>query len=109
MLNVIKVDIENDYQVMSMAVTRLNDDPKAWNVHEFDGDKVSNTVMIIYSNFILVNTRWYLRWRKHEYGYESWVKNPFEYNKYKYQIDFPRLDGIVNGIRREKQINEILK
>lgn len=24
MLNVIKVDIENDYQVMSMAVTRLN-------------------------------------------------------------------------------------
>ncbi len=91
---------------MLMAVTVLNPDPKSWNVYEFDGDKSSNIVMIDNVNFLLINTKWYLRWRDSEFGYKNWIENHFTNKK---QIDFPRLDAIVRRIRREKQISEIIE
>lgn len=114
-MNVIKIDVRDDlgnlnpYMVMPMALTALNPDPKSWTVYEFDGDKSSNVVMIIYPKFLLVNTRWYLRWRHHEFGFENWVKNPLDYNRYKANIDFQKIDEIVTEIRRNNQITEILK
>lgn len=102
------------YIVMPMDLTVLNPstwvlEPKSLTVHEFDGDRVSNVVMIIHPNFLLVDTRWYLRWRTHEFGFENWIKNPMDLYRNKKEIDFQQIDEIVIGIRRDNQINEILK
>ena len=102
-MNVIKIDVRDDlgnlnpYMVMPMALTALNPDPKSWTVYEFDGDKSSNVVMIIYPKFLLVNTRWYLRWRHHEFGFENWgEKKCNEYEKYDRWVLHNVVDGTSN-------------